>query len=560
MKDRIQRLSHPERRGRKILYLIFSGLLMGTCVSFPTAVGAVAEWIAFVPAALVLYSVADSNETKIGKKGKRRRAKETLRIYGLGLLFFMTEYIVIYHWFISMYPLDFTGMSRGYAIAVVLLGCLGMSFLAAAAGGLAFVLFVSLSRLRTLREHTLLRPFTAAALYTVFEWTMTHGWTGVPWGRLSLGQLVGNFTLTVMPASILGSYLITFLIVSVSFLAAQGLYEDKLRLRSLLALSLVFADLIAGTVLFFIPTSVTGENGEVMTVKAAAVQGNISSRDKWDSGSSGMTLERYTKYTEEAAKTGADVVLWPETAYPYVVSSGGENEKTFEKLARDCKVTLFVGCFDFDKDNNFSNVIRSFNSDGSAGGEYAKRRLVPFGEYLPWRPFFEFLVPPLTELSMLSRDIVPGDDATVICAKTKNGNEVRYGVLVCFDSIYENLARESVKNGAEIILLSTNDSWFGESCAVWMHERQARLRAIENARPIIRAANTGVSSVIDAKGRVKERLQPLVEGIAAENVEISHTKTPYTAVGNILVWLCILGLGALPAFDLIKKRSSDDFR
>lgn len=546
-------LFKPTGRGKRILYLALSGILTGLCVAFSTVIGGIAEWFTLIPAALVMYSLSDEDRRKIAdKSGKSKRGGGILAVYGMGFFFFMAEYVPIYHWFFSMYPLDFTGMSRGYAAAVVLIGCFGMSFLAAGAGGLFFLLTVLTGKLPVMKKHTYLRAVAGAAAYSVFEWTMTHGWTGVPWGRLALGQMATNFTPTVQTASLFGSYFVTFIIVLFAFLVADGLYSGKLKLRAAVALTLALLNFAVGTVMYFVPTDAEG------TLTVAAVQGNVSSRDKWDGDSSKTSLERYSAYTADAAKAGADVVLWPETAFPFTVTEGSIYDGKFETLAKENNVTVLVGCLGDGGGDLYQNVIRAYYPDGSEGEgerkekeEYAKRRLVPFGEYLPWRTFFETLVPPLTELAMLQEDLDPGTAPDLITVDTRDGSEVKCGVLICFDSIYEELARESVKNGAQILLLSTNDSWFGDSRAVWMHNDQARLRSIENRRWTVRAANTGVSSVIDEKGRVLAQLPPLEEGSLTQTAGTIRNTAPYTVTGNLWVWLCIAFLCLIPIPDAL---------
>ena len=537
----------PTGRGRRILYLALSAILTGLCVAFSTVIGGIAEWFTLIPAALVMYSLSDGDRrTVTDKSGKAKRGPGLLAVYGMGFFFFMAEYVPIYHWFFSMYPLDFTGMSRGYAAAVVLIGCFGMSFLAAAAGGLFFLLTVLIGKLPVMKKHTYLRAVAGAAAYSVFEWTMTHGWTGVPWGRLALGQMATNFTPTVQTASLFGSYFVTFLIVLTSFLFADGLYSGKLKPRAAVALTLALLNFAVGTVMYFVPTD--AEN----TLTVSAVQGNVSSREKWNGDSSKTSLERYSAYTADAAETGADAVLWPETAFPCTVTDGSVYDGKFEELAKDNNVTVLVGCLGDGGDDLYQNVIRAYYPDESrAKEEYAKRRLVPFGEYLPWRTFFETLVPPLTKLAMLQNDLDPGASSDLITVDARDGKEVKCGVLICFDSIYEELARESVKNGAQILFLSTNDSWFGDSRAVWMHNDQARLRSVENRRWTVRAANTGVSSVIDEKGRVLSQLPPLEEGVLTQNAETIRDVSPYTVIGNLWVWLCIAFLCLIPVPDVL---------
>lgn len=526
---------HPSPRLRRG-YLLLSGLLLGACVTFPTGVGAVVEWIAAVPAALAVFSLIAEEKIRY------------FRVWGLGFLFCAAEYFVNYHWFIRMYPLDFTGMSRAAALVVVLLGWWGLSALAALMGGVCFAVTVALGRTSLCRRMPVLVPFVAGAAFTLFEWTQTQTWMGVPWGRLALGQLAGNFTLTVMPARLFGSYLITFLLISVSYLLALGLSGGKLRARALLALGLAATDLAAGTLLFFLPEPAA----EPVTV--AAVQGNVNSRDKWDASSSRITDERYRKYTLEAVARGAQIVVYPETAYPYYVSEGGAYDTEFSVFAGECGAAIAAGCFTYEGEGQY-NVLRFYTPEGYVGFA-AKRHLVPFGEYLPWRGFFETFLKPLTELAMLSDDLTPTADANVT-----ELSGIPCGTMICFDSIYETLALRSTRAGAQILLLATNDSWFLDSRAVYMHNAQARLRAIENCRPVVRAANTGVSSLIDSRGRVTELLPPLVEGVVVGTVTPSCAVTLYSVVGNLFVVLCAafaFGLAAAEGVRRFREKSTGD--
>lgn len=510
-------LLRPRKSGIRLLYIVLSGVVTGFCITFPSWAGMILEWIAFVPASLALLSLAGDEKVKYR------------RIYGMGLLFFMSEYLVVYHWFFDFYPLDFTGMSRGYAAVVVGVAWIGLSLLAALAGGFVFVLFVLTARRPALKKNTLILPFAAGALWAVFEWSQTIGWTGVPWGRLALGQLAGNFTVGVLSSSLFGPYFITFLIVTVSFLVGGALYSGKIKLRALLATGLAAANLLCGAVIMCIPA------GDTETVTVAAVQGNVSSRDKWDSTTYDSVIERYSAYTGQAAQAGAEIVVWPETTLPYKLIPGGERLTRLSALAVEYNVTIIVGCFDKSEQGNTRNVLTVINPDGSTGDVYAKRHLVPFGEYMPLRTLLTALIPPLAEIAMLDSDLEPGKDSSPLSVT----GGITLGGLICFDSIYETLASDAARSGADIIALSTNDSWFSDSAAVYMHNEQARLRAVETGRPVIRAANTGISSSVDRFGRVNELLEPLVEGIIVTDVSYGGYASLYTLTGNLFVYLCI---------------------
>ena len=131
--------------------------------------------------------------------------------------------------------------------------------------------------------------------------------------------------------------------------------------------------------------------------------------------------------------------------------------------------------------------------------------------------------------------VVPGDSPALF--DTEHG---RIGGLICFDSIYESLARKSVAAGAELLVLGTNDSWFLDSAAGYQHNGQAVLRAIENGRAVVRAANTGISSIITEKGEIIDYLAPLVDGQLTAEVSLSSQQTLYTTIGDVFVLLAAI--------------------
>jgi hypothetical protein len=137
------------------------------------------------------------------------------------------------------------------------------------------------------------------------------------------------------------------------------------------------------------------------------------------------------------------------------------------------------------------------------------------------------------ELAMLDDDVTPGSDSGII-----ESGRIKFGSLICFDSIYEQLTRESLIDGREVLVISTNDSWFYDSAAGRMHNAQAKLRAVESGRYVLRAANTGISSVITPAGKVIEQLEPLTAGYIVADVGARDGKTLYTLTGNFFVALC----------------------
>ena len=504
-----------DAKWKRYLLLASSGILTGLTLVFPQ-IGFL-EWLTMVPAAIFILSELDSDKYRARK------------IYGYGLFFFLSFYVVVFHWFVNMYPLDFIdGMTAWAAIVVVLAGCVGLSLFQALFGGLAFLLLRWLFRTRFLSDHRVLRPFAAAGVWAVYEWTQTIGWWGVPWARLPIGQ--SEYIVGLQTASLFGPYFITFAIVLVNFCVAYVLVEGKgIKTMTVAAAATLVFQYGVGTALYFIPMDGTE------TVRVAAVQGNISSNEKWDESGDQKTrtLKVYAEYTLKASENGADIVVWPETALPYSVTEKNFYGKYCSSVAEEGNVTVLAGVL---RDNGFRNSVVCVLPDGSFHDTvYDKQRLVPFGEFVPFKEVFELLIPPLADLVMTSGDMIAGEDTQIM-----ELDGVKVGCLICFDSIYEDLARRSVKDGANIICLSTNDSWFTDSRALYMHNAQAQMRAIENGRYVVRAANTGISTVISAKGQVLEELEPLVDGIVEYDVPVNIHRTLYSVIGNVFIILLVL--------------------
>ncbi len=520
------------RRLWRFLLLAAGGILTGLCLVFPEV--GFFEWLTLVPAGMVILTLLSDPTVRLR------------RLYGYGLFYFLCFYLTVFHWFISMYPLEFTGITKGAALVVVFFAWIGLSLFQALMGGLTFVVGGILLRNRLAERYPLLRPFLFALCYTVYEWTQNLGWWGVPWGRLPLGQT--KYAVGLQSAALFGSYFVTFLLVAVNLCLAyavcMALSGEGKPMRERISRGAVIAVTVmllfqygAGTLIWLGRGKSDAEN----TVKVAAVQGNISS--KWNnSDADRLCREVYTKYTLEAAAAGAEIVVWPETAVTYTIweSDASRGYRFCSDLAKESGVTLLVGGFSM-KDEGQYNSIFCFLPDGSLHETiYDKRKLVPFGEFVPFGSLIETLVPPLAELVMSGTDLEEGTEANVFALE-----QGEIGSLICFDSIYDSLTRDSVLAGAELLCLSTNDSWFGSSRALNMHRSQAALRAVESGRWILRSANTGITCVINDRGEVVEEIPILSEGVLVTEVTLREEIGFYTRTGNLLVWCGIVGIVAL---------------
>ena len=487
------------------------------------------EWISLIPFFLGVFIYCADEE------------KGLWRTYWCGFLTVFVYYFVVYHWFISLYPLDFIGMDNASSVVVVIAGWIGLSVLQALPGGLIFLIFKLLQRGGVFDRTPILRPIVLSALWIVFEWSSTFGWTGVPWGRLCIGQ--SEYLPVLQSVSLLGPYLISFLLLLVNGFLAYAILNYRTLGKALLSASLAAVLLLSNLLIGF--GLMRKNDGERVTVKVAAIQGNVDMDAK--GGALKELMRVYGDMTREAVAEGAQIVVWPESIFPYRMNRYTVLEDFVTELAAECKVTLIIGALYAGEDGNCYNTLYMVTPDGKLSDTlYHKRHLVPFGEYVPMRDLIMTLIPPLAELS-LDEDFTPGTETALF--ETEWG---KLGGLICFDSIYEELTRASAKDGANLMMLPSNDSWwFNTSVETYQNETQAMLRAIESGRCLVRAGNTGISSIITEHGEHKAWLAPETKGIAIADVEMCTETTLYTRVGNLLVYLCMAFVLLLYPVDLI---------
>ena len=522
---------------RKWLILPLGGILFSLTVIFPQ-IGSF-EWIALIPALLAILTLIPDPTVKYR------------RLYGLGLVFFWPFYAVNFHWFFYMYPLDFAGMSRPASAVVVTVACLGLSLFQALGAALLFPLMGVATRGKWLSKHTILHPILFACLWTALEWWQAHsGWSGVPWARLAIGQ--AENVLSLQSAAIFGSYFITFLMVAVNgLLAYMFLHPSRRVLCAALAAGLVFGNMAFGA----IRMAAVKDMGE--PVKVAAIQGNKGSLENWSFTTMDKVMEVYGELSREAAENGAELIVWPETCIPANIDRQGWVYEYVTELSQECGVPILCGLFTRvaeGSDADYNSIVAALPDGTVHGTVYNKRNPVPFGEFVPFRDLVMTVIPPLAEINTLDEDIPAGADSVVMELDVGN-----VGPLICFDSIYERNALDSIGNGAQILAVSTNDSWFTDSRGVWMHHAQSQLRAIETGRYVVRSANTGVSSVINDRGEVLELLEPLKTGYVLEEAYLSDRVTVYSVIGNVFAYVCV-AVCAAAILCPVAERMMDRFR
>ena len=527
---------------KNALCAVLSGILAGLSIILPEYFG-ILEWVALVPFFFSLMQYA-------------AHIKATLRhFFTLGFLFYLAYGLTYFHWFIALYPLDFTGLNNFESVVVILLAWVALSALYALLGGAVLLLFGALSRLGLLQRAPALSVLVLPILFVLYEFLHTLDWWGVPWGKLALGQ---TFWMPMLQsASLFGSYFIAALIVFFNAAIALLFFERKaLHTRVIpFMLAVIFLATNALGGIYLYNEAPLKEEGK-STTKIAVLQGNNPSQ-------SDMTdFESFSVYLDLSAKAalaGAKVILWPESSIAGALSETNLFGLYASKLARDYEVYLITGTTSYRADEENPEQLNEYNSmtfirpDGSFGEKtYDKRHLVPFGEFVPYRAFFAIFLPVLLEVTMLDQDNTTGTEPVIF----EGEGTGKLGGLICFESIYERLALDTVRAGAEIFIVGTNDSWFRTSLATSMHRAHEQLRSVECGRYSTRASTTGITCIIDSRGEVIDMLPSYEEGFLLADVPCLDHMTLYAQTGDLIIPIFALTLTVLFACAIVLRKRS----
>lgn len=381
----------------------------------------------------------------------------------------------------------------------------------------------------------LLLVATLSAWWCVLEWTRSWIGTGLPWNLLAVSQW-RNVSL-IQICSYTGVYGVSFLLVFLNlslFHGAvtfhRGFKAGTLRRPFLLylALAALAACSLTGSKQLRTPKFDPAKDFEL---KALLVQGNIpQSRFQTDHAKLLDYLNVYIDLTrdelERTLSSPPDIIIWPETALPpafrgYSALCAKYREEVF-KLIVQYKTPLFFGTLDFQefKDNG-GERFEEYNSAMLVGRDrkvvdtYNKMHLVPWGEYTPWGKYY----PNLKKRFGMGRDLTPGRRSTIFDLSA----DARAGALLCYEDIFPANARESARQGANMLVTLTNDAWYPTSDEPVQHLAQAVFRAVENRRVMIRAGNSSGTCVIQPTGVISDALH-----VRANQVTEIVTPTPET--------------------------------
>lgn len=433
------------------------------------------------------------------------------------------------YWLLAMHPLTWIGpqITVPLSLAIVTLAWLGVA--GGMALGVAFTgLFLGIAYREDSRRTGLGGVMAVVAptlLWTALEWIQAQGVFGFTWGNLATTQTA--YLPLLQGIQLVGPFPLAGLIVAVNAALAWIWHT---RHPAPLAVTLAVLTAWGGYGLWALNRPLDGP-----AMKVAVIQGNVTQDEKWDRSEADphlKMLDRYLGLTGTVSQ--ATLVIWPESAIPMFLR---EDPRVWDRLAQEAKTRgqyLMTGGFHrepgADGQWKVYNAVSAWSpSAGNLGFDF-KRHLVPYGEYVPgrkWMPDF------MAALNLLPYDVTPGDRPSPFSV-----GGLRIGTGVCFDSIFPEVIRETA-SVSDALVLVTNDAWYKRTAAPWQHLAQGALRAVENRRYFIQAANTGASGIVDPFGRVV-KVAPLFEPTVVEGeIRAVTERTPYNRYGD---WLSILAL------------------
>ncbi|NWF52351.1 MAG: apolipoprotein N-acyltransferase [Nitrospirae bacterium] len=485
-----------------------SGILLVLC--YPRIDFYYIAWVALVPFLLSLYN---------------KRPKEAFFIgIFLGLPYFFGTQYWIYH-SINHYG----GLPFIISIAIVFLLCLYLSLYTG--------LFASLFALHN-RNSNFQNLFFAPFLWIALEFLRSYLFTGFPWSIIGYTQY--KFLHIIQISDITGIYGVSFLVVAFNNAITEVIIVRK-RLRDMPLLPL--SKTIIGLVILFvliISSLIYGqwrlkEKREGEPIRASIIQGNIEQDKKWEPSYQREVFNTYKNLTLKAFQSSPSIIIWPETSVPFYFGSDKDyTEQLFDFQSQINTPLLFGSILIKAKEKGrfyLSNSALLIDRNGIVSYTYDKIHLVPFGEYIPLRKLLFFI----DKLVFGIGDYIQGNQH--LKAKI---NSKEFATLICYEMIFPGLVRKFFIKGGDFMVNITNDAWFGRTSGPYQHFTMSVFRSVENRKPLLRAANTGISGFVDSNGRILSKTGLFEYAVITMDLMTDQKITFYSKYGDIFSYICIV--------------------
>lgn len=463
--------------------------------------------------------------TFLDRPARTGGARPLTRDFAGGYLFGLAHYGALLYWIAGL--TGFSEMAVPAYVASVMVMALN--------GGLT-ALAVGFARRRGV---SVALAFPLA--WTAVEWLRSFGDLGFTWGLAA--DTLASYPLLIQPAELGGAYLLSLWLLALSTALWRLWRPGPLRRPAVEAprdrfFRAATVVVLAGIVPLYGAVRLDRLEREMAswpTLRAVAIQPNVPQDRKWDEEFVDETLSRLANLTRQTMRWNPELVVWPESAVPVYLRYDLRARLFVPALAAEIGTPIFTGTNDADTlageagtsagDYRVYNAAFLVQPHGIASGRYAKHRLVPVAERVPFLPgtatgFFE-------KLSSWTGQFAPGGQWT-----TWEIGGAGFGATICYESVFPNVSRALVREGADFLVNITNDAWFGPTAAPYQHASHLSLRAVENRVPYLRSANTGISGWVDPLGRWRARTDLYEFAIVVADLPIPRVATPYTRWGN----------------------------
>jgi len=507
---------------KDLLLSLLSGILL--ILSFPNFDVEFFAWVALAP---LLYAI----------EGKRPS-----RSFYLGCLTGIVSFLGIIYWIVvAVHTYGNVPLIPSVLILLLLVAYLSL-FIG------AFTFLIRLIQMRSGVQTFLFTPF----LWVALEYLRSFLLTGFPWANLGYSQYL-NLPFIQM-ADVTGTYGLSFVILLVNATLFSILRQWPKKIFPLKE-ALLTAIILLGFLIYGYAKMGRIDRQMIQNppLKIGLVQGDIDQSIKWDKNFQLETLNIYEKLSLKVAEDKPDLIIWPETATPFFFQDAKEYQPLVLDVPKKTHAFLLFGSPSYKADRtkvNHYNSAYLASPSGEIVGKYDKIHLVPFGEYVPLQDLLFFI-------GSLGEGI--GD--------FKSGKEIynfslpqgKFGVLICFEIIFPDLCRKFVKKGANFLVTITNDAWFGRTSAPYQHFSMAVFRAVENRVFVARAANTGITGIVDPKGKIVREGGIFEREAMNGTIHLSRQKTFYTLYGDLFAWACSAFSILLLAYALFQKPTPSPF-
>ena len=519
---------YRERLTRDYVLAAASGVLLA--LSFPKFGHPALAWVALTPLLVALADVPRMG--LIASTGPSPASRAFLLgllaggVYFSGTLYWIARVMAVYG-----------ELSRWVA---VLINALLIAYLA-----LFPAAFAAIVR-RAIMAHGPAALIAAPVVWVATELGRTYLLTGFPWVLLGYSQAA------VLPvaqlASVFGVYGVSMLVAAVSAAlawstVASGPADGASTPRAVLSrlgppvITVALVLVVAWWGAARVARSDWTRQGD--RVRVALIQGNVEQGQKWDPGRGPAIFQDYLRLSRRAIAAGAELLLWPESATPFLFEEDRAGADVVRSLARQARVSILLGSdqIEWRVENGHRLPDKYYNSaflvraDGTSTGSYRKMHLVPFGEYVPLKELLFFAGPLVEAVGPFSA----GTDPTLLPV-----NDHPVSVAICYEVVYPALVRRFVNRGSELLTTITNDAWFGATSAPHQHFAQAAMRAVEEGRYLVRSANTGISGIVDPYGRVVEQSDIFQQAMLVGEARFLRTSTFYARHGDVLAYASLV--------------------